>query len=94
MSEKPRLKITDVKSISLRTVQTVGEITPAWDPRIWSQSIGGGSFVEVHTDQGLTGIGPAVDARLIPVLIKVAPSLMFSNRGSPRAFLVEGRSGM
>ena len=68
MSQKPRLKITDIKSVPLRVVRTVGEIQPAWDPRIWRQQVGGGSFVEVHTDQGLTGIGPAVDARLIPAV--------------------------
>ncbi len=68
MSKKPRLKITDVKSVPLRAVRTVGEIQPAWDPRVWRQRVGGGSFVEIHTDQGLIGIGPAVDARLIPAV--------------------------
>lgn len=68
MPDNPRLKITDVKSISLRVVESVGEIKPAWDPRIWRPQVGGGSFVEVHTDQGLVGIGPAVDASLIPAV--------------------------
>lgn len=68
MPDNPRLKITDVKSISLRTVKTIGKIKPAWDPRVWSAQIGGGSFVEVHTDQGLTGIGSAVDPKLIPAV--------------------------
>jgi len=40
---------------------------PAWDPgRSRPADFGAASFVEVHTDQGLTGIGPAVDDRLIP----------------------------
>ncbi len=65
LPENSRLKITDVKTIRLRVVESVGEIKPAWDPRVWRPQVGGGSFVEVHTDQGLTGIGPAVDASLI-----------------------------
>ena len=65
MSEKSRLNITDVRSIPLKVVRTIGEIQPAWDPRIWRQQVGGGSFVEVHADQGLTGMGPAVNTRLI-----------------------------
>ena len=28
--------------------------------------VGGGSFVEIHTDQGLTGIGPGLDPDLLP----------------------------
>ena len=40
---------------------------PAWDPgRSRPHDFGAESFVEIHTDQGLTGIGPSVDARLIP----------------------------
>jgi L-alanine-DL-glutamate epimerase-like enolase superfamily enzyme len=31
-------------------------------------SIGGGSFVEIRTDQGLTGIGPALDPTLLPAI--------------------------
>jgi L-alanine-DL-glutamate epimerase-like enolase superfamily enzyme len=30
--------------------------------------IGGGAYLEVHTDQGLVGIGPAVDASLLPTV--------------------------
>jgi D-arabinonate dehydratase/D-galactarolactone cycloisomerase len=30
--------------------------------------IGGGSFVEVETDQGLVGIGPTVDEQFIPAI--------------------------
>ena len=51
MTTNPRLKITDVVSVPLRLVETVGEMEAAWNPgTMWSRTIGGGSFVEVHTD--------------------------------------------
>ena len=69
MTTNSRLKITDVKSIPLRLVETVGEVEAAWNPgTMWPRTIGGGSFVEVHTDQGLVGIGPAVPPSLIPAV--------------------------
>jgi D-galactarolactone cycloisomerase len=59
LSEK--LTVTDVKVVNLRTVKHVGELEPAWSPgRNMSFDVGGGSFVEVHTDAGLTGIGPGM----------------------------------
>lgn len=64
-----RLKITDVRVIPLRATRDVGEIEPAWSPgRKMQVQVGGGSFVEVHTDQGLTGIGPAMDAQFLPAV--------------------------
>lgn len=64
-----RIKITDIKSIPLRVVKEVGNITPAWSPdRPMTVQVGGGSFVEIHTDQGLTGIGPAVSEQFIPAI--------------------------
>ena len=69
MTTNPRLKITDVVSVPLRLVETVGEMEAAWNPgTMWSRTIGGGSFVEVHTDQGLIGIGPGVSPALIPAV--------------------------
>ena len=63
------LRITDVRLRRLRTVREVGSLEPAWDPggRI-SFRIGGGSYVEIHTDEGLVGIGPAFDETLLPVV--------------------------
>jgi D-galactarolactone cycloisomerase len=63
------LTITHVRLRALRTVREEGSLEPAWDPggRIVFRR-GGGRFVEVHTDEGLVGIGPAVDASLLPVL--------------------------
>ncbi|MDA0597046.1 MAG: mandelate racemase/muconate lactonizing enzyme family protein [Chloroflexi bacterium] len=55
------IKVTDVKIVNLRTVKHVGKIEPAWSPgRDMSFDIGGGSFTEVHTDAGITGIGPGM----------------------------------
>ena len=65
----PRMKLTDIRSRNLRVVKEVGELEPAWSVGTMSRfRIGGGSFVEVHTDQGLTGIGPAVDPSYIPAI--------------------------
>ena len=54
------MKITDIKLIRLRTVREAGSLEPAWDPGgQMAFSEGGGAYVEVQTDEGLTGIGPA-----------------------------------
>ena len=69
MEDVPRLKITDIRNVPLRTVQEVGAIEPAWDPGGEHKFVvGGGSYVEIHTDQGLVGIGPAVDHELLPAV--------------------------
>ena len=66
IAKPARLKITDVKSVPLRVVQEVGSIVPAWSPdRAMTVQVGGGSYVEIHTDQGLVGIGPAVSQQFI-----------------------------
>ena len=63
-----RLKITDIRVHKLRTAREVGDIEPAWDPGgKMSFGVGGGGFVEVQTDQGLTGIGPEVDPSIVSV---------------------------
>ena len=61
-----RLKITKIELVRLRLVEEIGEIEPAWDlgGRLHFNR-GGGQIVRVHTDQGITGIGPAVDERII-----------------------------
>lgn len=64
-----RFKITDVRVVLLRTVKEAGSLEPAWNPGgRMSFRVGGGSFVEVHTDQGLTGIGPGIDPALLPAV--------------------------
>jgi D-galactarolactone cycloisomerase len=64
---RPRLRITDVRLVSLRTVREAGSLEPAWDPGGRTRfRVGGGDYLEVHTDQGLVGIGPKVEASLLP----------------------------
>ena len=66
-----RIKITDLRLVQLRVVKRIGTIEPAW--ALGTQmnfNIGGGSFLEIHTDQGLVGIGPDVDPSVLPGLKK------------------------
>lgn len=57
----PRLKISEIRVVALKTVREVGTIEPAWDlGGRMPQRIGGGSFLEILTAQGLAGIGPGV----------------------------------
>ncbi len=69
MSDTPRLKITDIRILQFRVVKDVGELEPAWNPGgRMSIQVGGGSCVEVHTDQGLVGVGPGMDPSLLPAV--------------------------
>lgn len=69
LSAAPRLKITDVRVVPLKTIKEVGSIEPAWNPGgRMSFRIGGGSYVEVHTDQGMVGIGPGMQPDLLPAV--------------------------
>jgi L-alanine-DL-glutamate epimerase-like enolase superfamily enzyme len=64
-----RIRITDVRLVRLRTVREAGVLEPAWNPggqmRI---TVGGGSFTEIRTDQGLAGIGPGMAEELLPAV--------------------------
>jgi D-galactarolactone cycloisomerase len=65
----PPLRITDVRLVSLKTVREAGSLEPAWEPGgRMTFRVGGGQYLEVHTDQGLVGIGPALDERLLPTV--------------------------
>jgi D-galactarolactone cycloisomerase len=58
----PRLKISDVKIVNLKPGRETGKMEAAWNPgTVTTHRIGGGSIIEIHTDQGLFGIGPAID---------------------------------
>lgn len=63
------LTITDVRIHRLRVLEDIGELELAWSPgtRLLFQR-GGGSFIEIETADGLTGIGPEIDDRFLPVL--------------------------
>jgi L-alanine-DL-glutamate epimerase-like enolase superfamily enzyme len=58
------MKITDVRIVPLILKKDLGSY-PDWlgNPRF--VRIGGGAFVEIHTDQGLTGVGPDMDPALL-----------------------------
>jgi L-alanine-DL-glutamate epimerase-like enolase superfamily enzyme len=67
LARSVRTKVTDVRLLSLKTAAEVGSLEPAWDPgRQMTFRIGGGKYLEIHTDQGLVGIGPAIDGKLLP----------------------------
>src|ERR1041385_382378 len=64
LAEVPRLRaakirITDVRLLRTRIVRETGTIIN-WVGAPNAQRIGGTSFIEVHTDQGLVGLGPTV----------------------------------
>ena len=56
------LKITDIRIVKLKVVRETGKMEAAWNPgTVSTQRIGGGSVIEIQTDQGLSGIGPGMD---------------------------------
>jgi hypothetical protein len=64
-----RIKITDIRIVKLRVVKEIGKFEGFLGPTdITPVRIGGGSFLEILTDQGLSGIGPAIDPIQLPAL--------------------------
>lgn len=62
LGSAPRIKITDIQIVNLKVVRETGKMEAAWNPgTVNTYRIGGGSVIEIHTDQGLTGIGPGID---------------------------------
>jgi hypothetical protein len=60
------MKITEVRLVPLRVVRDVGTLEPAWESGASMRfSRGGGAVVEVVTDEGLVGIGPAAKGRVL-----------------------------
>jgi D-galactarolactone cycloisomerase len=71
------VKVTQVRLVPLKTIREAGSLEPAWDPGgLMRFRVGGGAYLEVHTDDGLVGIGPPVDPTLLPM---VAEQLAGSN---------------
>jgi D-galactarolactone cycloisomerase len=61
-----RTKISAVRLLALRTVRQVGTLEPAWNKGgTMTFTVGGGSVIEIETDQGLTGRGPGIDPGLL-----------------------------
>lgn len=68
----PRVRITDIRVINLKVVKEMGELIPAWSfGRPMAFRIGGGSILELRTDQGVAGIGPGVDPNSVELLKKL-----------------------
>ena len=61
-----RLRISDVVRVPLRDLGEVGTIEPAWNPGAATRVVrGGGAYLEIRTDAGVTGIGPDVPPDLL-----------------------------
>jgi L-alanine-DL-glutamate epimerase-like enolase superfamily enzyme len=66
------MKITNIRIRHLRVIEDVGRLNLAWSPgdELLIQK-GGGSYVEILTDEDIIGIGPEVDDRFMPALEKI-----------------------
>ena len=63
-----RIKITDVRIVPLKVLKELGSY-PDWLGNPRPIRIGGGAITEIHTDQGVTGIGPGnMDIALLPAV--------------------------
>jgi hypothetical protein len=66
---RARIRVTDVRLVNLRVVKEIGSMEPAWNlGSQFSFRIGGGSILEIRTDQGLTGIAHPCPADSIPAI--------------------------
>jgi len=64
-----RTKIAEVRLAKLRLVREVGTLEPAWNKGGSMRfAVGGGTVLQIRTDQGLVGIGPGIDAELLPAV--------------------------
>src|SRR5215469_10102169 len=58
-----RQTITDIRIVTLKVLRETGQMEAAWNPgTVSTHRVGGGSYLEIHTDQGLIGIGPGMEA--------------------------------
>jgi L-alanine-DL-glutamate epimerase-like enolase superfamily enzyme len=91
-----RMKITRIRVVKLKLIKEAGTLEPAWNPgATMTFRAGGGSFIEVHTDQGLTGIGPAVDPALIPAFeAKLAGKDPFDTEGNTALLRYDAAGGV
>lgn len=63
LAQNQRPRITDIKVYRLRTLGETGMMESAWAPgRPYMRRIGGGSFTEITTDQGISGIAPGMSS--------------------------------
>jgi L-alanine-DL-glutamate epimerase-like enolase superfamily enzyme len=67
-----RPQITDIRLLKLRTIEEIGVLEPAWDLGGRMVITSGGGFVtEIHTNEGITGIGPGFAPNLLDVVRRV-----------------------
>ena len=59
------LIISDIKIRRLKLIEEIGELVPAWPGNNMTFRRGGGSFVEITTDEDHVGIGPGADPSLL-----------------------------
>lgn len=64
-----KIRITDIRIVRLRVAKEIGSYQGFMGQGdTQTVRVGGGAFLEVHTDQGLVGIGPAIDPVQLPAL--------------------------
>jgi len=67
-----RPRITDVRLLRLRALQEIGTLDTAWDlGGRMTITTGGGSVTEIHSSEGVIGIGPGVDSSLLSVVRRI-----------------------
>ena len=75
-----KLKITDIKVKKIRLVRELGSVPQRSGLPPTRPTVGGGTFVEISTDGGITGYGPGVPpgtlARAKELLIGKDPFLI------------------
>jgi D-galactarolactone cycloisomerase len=60
------VRITAIRLVHLKTLRSVGVLEPAWNVGgEMAFSVGGGSYLEIESDAGVTGIGPGMDSSLL-----------------------------
>ena len=89
-----RIKITDVRIVPLRTIKDLGSY-PDWLGNPRPIRIGGGAIVEVHSDQGITGIGPEMAAPLLPAVkaLLIGADPFDIDLHSARLYEIQGGAG-
>lgn len=89
-----RIKITDVRIVPLRTIKDLGSY-PDWLGNPRPIRIGGGAVVEVHSDQGITGIGPEMAAPLLPAVkaLLIGADPFDIDLHSARLYEIQGAAG-
>ena len=93
-----RPKITGIRIVPLKVQRETGKMEAAWNPgTVTTHRIGGGSIVEIQTDQGITGIGPGMDNAALAAaqtqlvgrdpfdMEQIAPRLRYYAGGNSRA---------